>query len=190
MKNLIILLIAIFCFQFTNGQEFRTTDKYTIISKKQTKQQEYETSLIDVVTTGENSITIATLNISDINFLEDVAINVLTNPHIEGIQEVIKVDVAYNTCCAETETYYFMVTNTNEFTSLPYIENVYCEGAISETEYIFPIQKLGEENMILKATVNFTETYKVKDIEVLQSFALNDDEFLNDEIDYSEVLTN
>jgi len=189
MKNSITFLIIIFCFQFINAQEFKKTEKYTITAQERTKQKEYETTLLDVISTEEDSIKIATLSILNIDFLEDINISILSKPNLENIDEVIKVDVNYNTCCNHTETYYFMVTNENDFISLPLIENVYCEDSVSETEYIFPVQTLGKENTILKTTVSFTENHSTKDVEVIQSFVLNDDEYINNyEIDYSEVL--
>ena len=39
MRNLIITLILIITFQFTNAQKFIKTNKYTIVSKVGTKQQ-------------------------------------------------------------------------------------------------------------------------------------------------------
>jgi len=189
MKNLMTLLIAVICFQFTNAQEFIKTKKYTITNKTNTKQQEEDITLFDVAVTKDNSIKVATLSILNIDFLEDIDISVLPKPNIENIEEVIKVTINYSTCCSHTETYYFMATEDKNYVSLPYLESLYCEGTVSETEYIFPVQTLGKENTILIATINSTETNTVKNVEILQSFVLNDDEFIdNDEIDYSEVL--
>jgi len=183
MKNLITLLIIAFSFQFTNAQEFIETEKYTITGITKTKQQEYTSSLFNVVLAEDNSVKIATLSIQDIDFLEDIDVSVLANPNLDNIEEVIKVDVNYNTCCTHTETYYFMVTDENDFISLPHIENAYCEDTVSEVKYIFPAQTLGKENTILKTAVNFTESFTIQDILILQSFVLNDDNFDNYDVD-------
>jgi len=54
-----------------------------------------------------------------------------------------------------------MVTNTNDFIALPYIENSYCETTESEIQYIFPSQPLGKEDTILKTEVKFTKAQLV-----------------------------
>lgn len=185
MRNLIILLITAFSFQFMIAQEYKETKKYSIQNTVKTKQQEYATAIFDIVTTRESSEKVATLNIVDLDFLEDISISTLTNPNLENIKEILKVDINYNTCCSYTETHYFMVTDLDEFISLPLIENIYCENTISEIKYVFPSQENGKENVILKTTINFTEEFTVKNIKFSESIVWNDDDFLtiNDIID-------
>jgi len=181
MKNLIILLITILSFQFTNGQEFTKTNKYTVANRMDTKQQEYATALFDIVSTEDEAFKIATLSILDIDFFENVEISLLSNPNLEKIDEIIKVDINYGTCCNHVETHYFMITDDKDSISLPYVENEYCENTSSEVQYIFPIQALGQEPVILKTELNYTEKQIIKSHKTLQSFAWNDDDFIDNE---------
>ncbi|MCL5127753.1 hypothetical protein [Algibacter sp. L4_22] len=191
MKNLIILLITLISFQFTNAQEFTVTSKYKVANRMDTKQQEYATALFDIVATDDVSMKVATLSILDLDLFEDVTITLLTDPNLDNINEIIKVDIHYSTCCYHAETYYYMITDTNDSISLPYIENDFCENTTTEVQYIFPVQKLGKEAIILKTEVSFTEKHTIKDLKVLQSFAWNDDDFNdNESVAYSGIDNN
>ncbi len=181
MKNIIIILIITFSFQFVKAQKFIKTNKYTIVNKIGTKQQEY-TALLDIVTADNNATKIGTIHVSDLDTFDNINIRVLSNPTLEDVNEVIRIDTNYSACCGHTDTYYFMVTDENDFISLPKIENTYCDETISEIQYIFPGQTFGKENMILKTKVTYTEDIrKVKSTELLQSLVWNDDLFNNSE---------
>ena len=181
MKNLIIILIAVFSFQFTKAQDFKETKKYIVVNELITKQQEYASALFNIVAEQDTNKKVTTLDISDLDFFEDITISTLSNPNLENINEIIKVDVNYVTCCARTETYYFLATNDNNFISLPHIENMYCDNTASEVQYIFPSQPLGKEDTILKTEVHFTEAYIIKDTVIQQSFVWNDNNFNNED---------
>lgn len=181
MKNLITILILVFTFQFINAQKFIKTDKYNIVSKVGTKQQEY-TVFFDVITKDIDASKIGTIRISDLESFDDISIRVLLNPNLENIKEVVKVETNYSACCGYTETFYFMITNDSDFISLPHIENTYCEDAISEVQYLFPTQKFGKDNMILKTEVTYTEDIEtIKKTQVIQSLVWNDEMFDNNE---------
>lgn len=179
MRNLIIFLISVFSFQFTNAQEFIETEEYEVTNRIETKEQEYTTAFLDIVTVEEYSMKIATLSITNFDFFEDVTISKLATPNLKNIEEVIKVDINYNDCCTHIDSYYFMITDTSDVISLPNIENTYCDTNVTERQYIFPTQALGKEDTILKTAVNFTETYTIQDIYILESFVWSDDEFNN-----------
>ncbi len=170
MKKIIFLLSILFGINTIQGQEFKETEKYTLINQLSAKEHEY-TTYIDVVATNDQPDKITTLKVSYLDALEDITLTVLSNPNIENITEVIKVDILYTSCCSNLETHYFMVTESGEYISLPVIENTYCEDTSSEVQYIFPGQASGRENTIVKA-----EVYDMYDYEVIQSIVWNDDE--------------
>ncbi len=182
MKKLIIILISVFTFQFVKAQEFVIEKlKYDIVQTEGTKQKEY-TANFDVITADGEANKVGTFHVSDLGVLDDVIVRVLTNPNLENIKEVIRVDVNYSACCSYNDAFYFLVTNDNEFISLPHIENVFCEETVSEVQYIFPTQKFGKENLILKTEITYdAQIENITNTEVLQSLVWNDDDFDNNE---------
>ncbi len=183
MKN-IILLAFTFTLYVTNAQDFNTTEKYTLMNARSIGQEEEGLAQIDLVSSEDSSKTIAIVDITELELLENIRVTVLSEPNLEDINEIVKVELEYSACCVSTDTYYFLVTKENDFIALPRIENVYCDAPQIDTHYVFPNQTYGQEGKILKAELQYTETYTIKDIEVLQSFVWNDDDF-----DYQDAIT-
>jgi len=177
MKKYILLLALVFGFQFAKAQDFIATEKYTVVDAITTKQQEYNSTTLSVVKSEDTSKKVATLKITDIDLFDEIEITVLNNPNLENIHEVIKVELTYIACCANSESYYYLATKDGDFVSLPSIENVYCDIPQATLHYIFPNQKYGQEDTILTTAINYTESYKIKNIEILKSFAWNNDDF-------------
>lgn len=176
MKN-IILLAFVFSVGFASAQEFKETNKYALSNQRTTSQEEENSGVIDLVLAEDTSTTITTLPITDFGMLERVQISTLTNPHLEGVNEVLKVVFEYSFCCSNTEEYYFLVSNDQDVIALPHIENEYGYDPIEDIHYIFPSMSFGEAGTILRAELKYTESYTIKEIKVLQSFVWNDDDF-------------
>ena len=183
MKNLILLAFILSACAI-NAQHFKLSDAYDITNERIIGQEEEDTWQVDVVITDNPENPIASLAISDFGLLDEIRISVLSNPGLEGIKEILKVTVEYNTCCSSTEDSYYLVTDDNDFIALPSIKNEYAYEPISDIHYIFPNQSFGKEETILRAALQYTETYTVKDIQVLRSIAWNDDDF-----DYEDAIT-
>jgi len=177
MKNNLFLAVTFLVFVSANAQEFKTTDAYTLTNERIIGQEEEGVAQIDLVLSEANTEPIAVLDITALELLEDVHITVLSKPNLEDVREILKVELEYTACCTSTDTYYFMVTEANDFIALPKIQNVYCSETQLDTHYIFPNQEYGQENTILKAELQYTEAYNIKNIEVLKSIVLNDDDF-------------
>lgn len=188
MKISILLTLTFLACTFglstTNAQEFQTSEKYSVVNERIVGQEEEGIGQIDLVASKDNSKPIAILDISAIELIEEVHITVLLEPNLGAIHEILKVELEYAVCCTFTDTYYFLVTDENDFVALPKLENEYCGETQVDTHYIFPSQKYGKEGTILKAELQYTETYTIKDIDVLQSIVWNDDDF-----DYEDVIT-
>jgi hypothetical protein len=185
MKSTLVLLAITLGFYSASAQDFKATEKYTLMNERVIDQDEESgRGLIDLVPSDDTSNTIATLNITELELLEEVHISLLTAPNLEDITEILKVELAYSACCTSTDTYYFLVSDDKNLVALPRIENLYCEGAETDTHYIFPSQIHGQEGTILRAEQHYTETYTVKAIEVIQSFVWKDDDF-----DYEEAIS-
>ena len=176
MKNL-ILFAFILGVSVTNAQEFQLTDKYNVTNQRSIGQEEEDTWAIDVVVTNNPEHHLATLYIQDYGLLDEIRISVLSNPGLEDITEILKITIEYYTCCASIEEFYYMVTNDSSFIALPSVKNEYAYEPISDIHYIFPNQPFGKEGTILRAVLQYTETYTIKDIKVLRSITWNDDDF-------------
>ncbi len=185
MKNsillLLFLLLALF---FGNAQEFAITENYMFNNQRVFGQEEEGAVLVDIVRTADWSRTLATLAITELELLEDVRIAVLSDPGLEDVREVLKIELEYIACCANTETYYFLVNRENDFTALPKIDNLYCDAVESDEHYVFPNEAYGREGAILRAELWYAETNTIEEIEVLQSIVWNDDDF-----DYEDAIT-
>ncbi len=179
-----ILLACVLGLYTANAQKFKETEQYTIVQEQLIGQEEEGMALMGLVASDDTSKTITLLNIVELELLEEVHITRLSNPGLKDISEILKVELEYAACCSSTETYYFLVTDANDFIALPRIENVYCDMPQSDEHYIFPSQMHGQEGMIVKVEMQYTKTHTIKDIKVLQSFAWNDDDF-----DYEDALT-
>lgn len=188
MKNLITILILTFASQFINAQKFIETDRYVVVNKVTEKQQEY-TAFFDIISIGNNAQKVTTIGVSDLDTFDGIVINVLPNPNLENIKEIIRIDTNYSACCGHTDAYYIMVTDDNDFISLPKIENTYCDEAVSEVQYIFPKQAFGKENMVIKTEITYSANIEnVKSTKILQSLVWNDDIFNDGEtIAYSQI---
>ncbi|KAA1245408.1 hypothetical protein [Aquimarina sp. RZ0] len=177
MKKAIIFFILIIGFQFMKAQSFQKTGKYMAVTEIKENGAEYPTYLVDLVRSGGISEKLSTFTIDDTELFEDIFITTLENPGLQGISEVIKMEIEYLACCAEVESYYFMITDKNEVVSLPRLTNVYCENSNTDSQYTFPNQKYGVEGNILETETLYKETSEVKYINLKQSFTWNDNEF-------------
>mgnify|MGYP000598532887 CR=1 FL=1 len=184
MKNYILIIAFALGIFAANAQEFKETKTYIAKSEIGTKQQENMPNQIHIVAQNDTSEKVATVVISDADLFEALHIMVLPNPNLKDVREIVKVELEYSACCAYTETYYFLASDEGGYVSLPKIENTYCEVPQPSEQYIFPTQKHGQEETIIRAKFNYTENYIVKGIEILQSFAWNDDDF-----DFEEAVT-
>ncbi len=176
MKKLGTLLIALISIFMVNAQQFETAMDYAIIEDIKDKGQEYSPYNIQLVKTHSQE-PLASFTISDPDNFETVIISKLQNPGLNGVDEVIKVDIEYLACCAFVETYYFLATEDADFIALPQIENTYCKESLSELSYTFPNQEYGVVNNILKTEKQYTTLGEIKYVGLKQSYAWNDDDF-------------
>lgn len=181
MKNLIIILVILLGFKNGNAQEFISTAKYTIAEDIQDKGQDYEAYQVHLVTKEKASEKLATFTINDPELFEMVQITTLDNPGLEGVTEIVKVEVEYLGCCAHVEAYYFLATATQGMIALPRLENVYCDTS-STAHYTFPNQEYGVVNTILNTEALYNELGEIKYVKLKQSYAWMEDDFDNNSI--------
>ncbi len=175
MKNVAIIIILFQSFQLIYAQEgFVDTKKYIVTTEISDQGQDYPAYKVSLVRADESSDIISTLTISDTELFEDIFITTLENPGLEGISEVIKMEVEYLACCAHVESYYFMVGENNEIIELPEVKNVYCEDSDTDFQYIFPNQEYGIAGNILRTQTFYKNKSDIKYVNLKQSYAWND----------------
>ncbi|MFD2562836.1 hypothetical protein [Aquimarina rubra] len=176
MKKIIVFFILILGFQFMKAQSFQNTGKYAAVTEIKENGSEQPTCIVNLTRLGGISEDLATFTINDIELFEDIFITTLENPGLEGISEVIKMEVEYLACCAQVESYYFLVTDdSNTIIPLPQLTNVYCENADTDTQYTFPNQEYGIKGNILETETLYKETSEIiKYVNLKQSLTWND----------------
>ncbi|WP_378178544.1 hypothetical protein [Aquimarina sp. SS2-1] len=176
MKKIIVLFILIIGFQFMKAQSFQNTEKYVAVTEIKENGSEQPTCIVNLNRLGGISENLATFRINDTELFEDIFITTLENPGLEGISEVIKMEVEYLACCAQVEAYYFLVTeDSNTIIPLPQLTNVYCENADTDTQYTFPNQEYGIKGNILETETLYKETSEIiKYVNLKQSLTWND----------------
>ncbi|WP_299260176.1 hypothetical protein [uncultured Aquimarina sp.] len=174
MKKIIVFFILIIGFQFMEAQSFQKTEKYAAVTEIKENGSEQPTCIVNLTRLGGISENLTTFSINDIELFEDIFITTLENPGLEGISEVIKMEVEYLACCAQVESYYFMITNDNKLVSLPQLTNVYCENSDTDSQYTFPNQKYGIKGNILETETLYKETSEIKYVNLKLSLTWND----------------
>ncbi|MBP2831614.1 hypothetical protein J8281_05375 [Aquimarina sp. U1-2] len=175
MKNLVIIIVLFQSFQLIYAQgEFVTTKKYIVTTEISDRGQDYPAYHVSLVRADNSSDIISTLTIADTELFEDIFITTLENPGLEGISEVIKMEVEYLACCAHVASYYFMIDHDNNIVELPEVKNVYCEDSDTDFQYIFPNQEYGVAGNILKTQTFYENKSDIKYVNLKQSHAWND----------------
>ena len=188
MKNSILLFITLFTYfcatSVSNAQEFKSSDKYSISNERGIGQEEEGATLVDLVFSDNATNVIATLEFFKAEAFHEMRISVLENPELNRINEVIKLEFEYNGYSQTIDTYYFLVNDKGNYIALPKIAKVYDDITEPIVDYVFPTQKHGQEETIIKAIFYYTNNYKTEKIKVLQSIVWNDDDF-----DYEDAIT-
>ncbi len=134
----------------------------------------YPSHVVNLIRSGGISEKLSTLTIDDTELLEDIFVSTLEDPGLDGISEVIKLEVEFFACCAEVASYYYMVTDDQQLISLPQLSNIYCENSNTDSQYTFPNQEYGIQGNILETETLYSDSYEVKNVHQKQSIAWND----------------
>ncbi len=175
MKKVAIIIILFQSFQLIHAQKgFVDTQKYVVTTQITEQEQDHPAYVVNLVRADQSSDILSTLTISDTELFEDIFITTLENPGLDGISEVIKVEVEYLACCAHVESYYFMVAENNDIIELPELKNVYCENSDTDYQYIFPNQEYGIAENILRTQTFYKNSSDIKYVNLKQSYTWND----------------
>ncbi len=179
MKNVAIIIILFQSLQYIHAQnDFIETQKYLVTTKITDQGNELPALVVNLVRSGNSSEKISTLTIDDTELFEDIFITTLENPGLDGVSEVIKMEVEYLACCAHVEAYYFTVSDDGDtIVALPELKNVYCENSDTDYQYIFPNQEYGIKGNILQTQTFYKNTSDIKYVNLKHSFEWNNGSF-------------
>lgn len=177
MKKVAIIFILLLSVRFVSAQSFQQTTKYVVTTEINDQGFEQPAYVVNLVRSGEDAEKLSTLTIEDTELFEDIFISTLENPGLDGISEVIKMEIEYLACCAHVQSYYFLIDKDQNLISLPQISNVYCEDSNTDFQYIFPNQEYGIPNNILETQTFYTDASEIKYVNLKQSYTWNDNNY-------------
>jgi hypothetical protein len=174
MKNLILILIVFSSFSLANAQEFETTDAYQVSINPIVNDKEHTLFNASVVIADYPERVITNFKIMSTDNLKSISIQTLKHPDLLDVEEIIKMELTYCEPKAYTISKYVLVKKDRSYVDLPAIVNMAENVPKTDTFYAFPNQAFGEANKIIKLEINFNEVLDIEDIEILKTFAWND----------------
>lgn len=177
MKNFAITIVLLAGLSSVTAQEFEATSAYNVSINGSLDEQELIQNNATLVTGVERSITLTTFPVEAVENIQNIAISELQNPGLEGISKVLKIETSYIEYCSYIVAQYLLVTANGDYISLPSLGNTHCNDTKSEVRYVFPNQKFGKANQIVRAEVGYTNTASVSTSVTQQIFIWNDDNF-------------
>lgn len=170
MKLFFTIITLILCFtinaqDFTDTNHYRLTDYSKILN---TTKIDYNKSFeIALIKDDEPLVKLISLSKNDLDLFLDTKIDVLKNPDLNNIKEVIRVRFEFLDTCIKFETQYFLVTYEDLLIKLPVLSYSQCEqDANKQIEYLFPNQKFGKENTIIQSLSFINEENVIESIKI------------------------
>lgn len=177
MKKL-LLIITVFLAVSTQmtAQQFDTTDAY-FVSLASTLNQDGEEVQSALLATDEISPKeVTSFPVADASLIHDVKITRLENPGLNGVKNVIRVNVQYVEYCSYVVSNYILETNDGGFITLPILTNEDCGDSNKAFVYLFPNQVFGQVNQIVTSEVTVQEK-NILEAEQHDTFIWNDDSY-------------
>ena len=177
MKNFAIIITLLTSLGSVTAQEFEVTTAYNVTINGSLDEQELVQNNATLATGVEKSITLTSFPIEAVENIQDITISELQLPGLEGVTKVLKIETTYVEYCSYIVSQYLLVTTNGGYISLPSLGNTHCNDTKSEVRYLFPSQKFGKNNQIVRAEVGYTKTTSVSTSVTQQIFIWNDDDF-------------
>ncbi len=175
--NTLKALLALLTLSFSGNafaQQFSDTKDYRlVIDIQQDKEVEYGSTMY-LTDYDDPSQKLVPFTVYP-EELAQATVLVMENTGLQGINEVIKVELEYGGCGFYVEKHYFLVRDNGFWTALPTVDNYYYDGPVEFNDYVFPTQEFGRPGQIVKAEFKLDKNYKVETIAVRQSFSFLDD---------------
>jgi len=177
MKNFTIIIALLASLGSVKAQEFEATSAYNVSINGSLDGQEIVQNNATLATGVERSIILTTFPVQAVENIQNITISELKNPGLEGVTKVLKIETNYVEYCSYIVSQYLLVTTNGDYISLPSLGNTHCNDTESEVRYLFPSQKFGKGNQIVRAEVGYTKTASVSTSVTQQIFIWNDDDF-------------
>ena len=177
MKNYILIIVLLASLNLVTAQEFEATTAYTVSINGNLDAQEIVQNNATLATGVERSIVLTTFPVEAVENIHNISVSELENPGLEGVIKVLKIETSYVEYCSYLVSQYLLVTTNGDYISLPSLGNTRCNDTKTEVRYLFPNQKFGKANQIVRAEVGYTETTSVSTSVTQQIFIWNDDDF-------------
>lgn len=176
MKFIIVMLLLVFGFQFTNAQEFLTDKTYKVVINEVTTDKESSKNVVSIVLTDHPEIVLSSFQIDASPRIQKVHLKNLKQPQLNNVDNIIQVDLFYLEPYAYTISQYILIMNDTESILLPPVVNIESNEHSSETLYVFPSQIFGDINKITKLEIVYKDSFNVDKVKVLQNYAWSDAE--------------
>lgn len=177
MKNFAIIIVLLAGLSSVSAQEFEAATAYSVSINGSLEGQELDQNNVTLTTGVERSIILTTFPVEAVENIQNISISELENPGLEGVTKVLKIETSYVEYCSYIVSQYVLLTTNGDFISLPSLGNTHCNDTTSEVRYLFPNQKFGKANQIVRAEVGYTNTASVSTSMTQQIFIWNDDDF-------------
>jgi hypothetical protein len=128
---------------FSNGQKFVTSQEFSLIKFDESQFR----NLQDSDSEFDGYVKIHIIDGSNEKFKEvevffetydnDAKVEELINTDLVNVRKIIKVDIFECACYCNTSKYYWLITNKNEWISLPVIEQEDYEFRSTTRDYVF-----------------------------------------------------
>jgi len=177
MKKFAIIIVLLAGLSSVTAQEFEATSVYSVSVNGSFNEQEQDQNNATLASGVEKSITLITFPVEAVESIQNIAISELQNPRLDGVTKVLKIETSYVEYCSYVVSQYILVTTNGDYISLPSLGNTLCNDTKSEVRYVFPNQKFGKANQIVRAEVGYTKTTSASTSVTQQIFIWNDDDF-------------
>ena len=177
MKKFVIIIVLLAGLNSVTAQEFETTSAYNVSVSGSLDERELVQNNAALASDVERSITLTTFPVEAVESIQNIAISELQHPGLDGVTKVLKIETSYVEYCSYIVSQYILVTTSGDYISLPSLGNTHCNDTKSEVRYLFPIQKFGKSNQIVRAEVGYTKTASVATSVTQQIFIWNDADF-------------
>ncbi|MEM7085637.1 MAG: hypothetical protein AAF489_05615 [Bacteroidota bacterium] len=177
MKNFVLTIVLLAGLSSATAQEFEATSAYNISINGASGERENIQNNAILATDIERSIMLTAFPIEAVEQIKNISISELQKPELKGVTKVLKIETSYVEYCTYVVSQYILVTTNGDYISLPSLGNTFCNDTKSEVRYVFPNQKFGRANQIVRAEVSFTKTTPASTSVTQQIFIWNDDDF-------------
>jgi len=107
---------------------------------------------------------------ADSDFDQRITVRNISN--IKNYNQVINIELSYTGCCSSIYDHFLLVGSKGEIQELPNLYNVHCDGLEPKLDYIFPNERFGEDEVILKAIKSFNNSYDLDTIQITNTLLL------------------